>query len=229
MWTTALILSALVGAISGATVWPQPAKATYDASGSTLLSSSFKFVVAGGNVGGPILREGIKRYETLLAAGARGTRPVGNLAAAVETLDSVSISVKLMGEAFDFGASIRDSQLANTRCEYLYFPAGRLKNVGVFVCVRMGWAGVDESYKIKITAASTADNSGVLSEPTGSISATTVFGALRGLETFVQLAIHSNTYTPGALSVPLAVDIEDEPRFLCVILIARFTCVTLSG
>lgn len=36
---------------------------------------------------------------------------------------------------------------------------------------------------------------------------------LLGLETFVQLAIHSNTYTPGALSVPVAVLVEDEPRF----------------
>ena len=39
------------------------------------------------------------------------------------------------------------------------------------------------------------------------------YGALRGLETFVQLAVQSNTYTAGTLRVPATAHIADAPRF----------------
>lgn len=52
--------------------------------------------------------------------------------------------------------------------------------------------GVNESYTLTI-----ADGKATL-------TAQTPFGALRGLETFVQLAEHDNTYSPGKPAVPSA-------------------------
>ena len=58
--------------------------------------------------------------------------------------------------------------------------------------------GVDESYRLEIGDVAALD-------------AATVFGALRGLETFVQLAINPGAADP--LSVPAACSIKDAPRF----------------
>ena len=52
--------------------------------------------------------------------------------------------------------------------------------------------GVNESYSLTVDGTKAA------------IHSATVFGALRGMETFVQLAVHSNSYAPGSLSVRLS-------------------------
>ena len=59
--------------------------------------------------------------------------------------------------------------------------------------------GVDESYRLQVRG-------GV-----ATLDAATVFGALRGLETFTQLAINPGAANP--LSVPVACSIKDAPRF----------------
>jgi hexosaminidase len=69
--------------------------------------------------------------------------------------------------------------------------------------------GVDESYNLTVTADPAPGGSGGL--PYGSVlTATTVFGALRGLETFVQL-IQWNA-SSGAYSIQHT-DVVDYPRF----------------
>ena len=62
--------------------------------------------------------------------------------------------------------------------------------------------GINESYSISISTAPSG-------APRASIGAATVFGALRALETFTQLA---TSMTAGA-AVPSDVRIEDSPRF----------------
>eukprot|EP00729_Bicosta_minor_P003624 gene3624-6188_t len=169
MLTTSLVVLGL-GVVHAATVWPQPAHEVYDTTSSVLLSSSFKFVDGSSSKSGnAILKEGMARYETILAPSKRGTAAdvgagtVGDHAVPQRTLDSLTIIV------------------ANTAVDLEF--------------------GVNESYIL------------VVNNHVATLKTPTVFGALRGLETFVQLAIHSNTYTPGALSVPVAVLVEDEPRF----------------
>eukprot|EP00040_Diaphanoeca_grandis_P004491 m.29055 g.29055 ORF g.29055 m.29055 type:complete len:569 (-) comp16032_c0_seq1:22-1728(-) len=59
--------------------------------------------------------------------------------------------------------------------------------------------GVDESYTLSIVASD------------ATLSANTVFGAMRGIESFVQLAVSSNKSIPTSL--PNTVSIYDKPRF----------------
>ena len=63
--------------------------------------------------------------------------------------------------------------------------------------------GVDESYELSV-----AERTG-----TASIRAATVYGAIHGLETFVQLADEYGPVAQQHLSVPASLHMQDAPRF----------------
>ena len=68
--------------------------------------------------------------------------------------------------------------------------------------------GVDESYSIHVPELDRVDNLGL----SAVLSAETVWGALRGLETFSQLVVRRSKGN-SKLFVPHSVDIVDEPLF----------------
>jgi hexosaminidase len=72
--------------------------------------------------------------------------------------------------------------------------------------------GVDESYTLQTK---TSKPFLITGQPTttATLTANTVFGALRGLETFVQLVDANATLAGGPASIPAACLIEDSPRF----------------
>ena len=69
--------------------------------------------------------------------------------------------------------------------------------------------GVDESYTLQWDLAAQQPQQ----QQTPTLHAKTVFGALRGLETFVQIAENDNVAHAVPLQLPVTAQVSDGPRF----------------
>ena len=176
---------------SAATLWPQPTQVTVDNSSFVQLDTAFKFVANGTAASeSKLLQRAFERYESILQIGNR---------------HPAKLNFELGGE---FGSSKSNGGIAIAQDDDDDDDENSMTTLSVVLETKEAplTFGVDEAYTLVWDFTKSASASATL-------QAQTVYGALRGLETFVQLAEGDNVAHEEPLQVPVATSITDSPRF----------------
>jgi hypothetical protein len=183
----ALALSLHADTATAASLWPQPAAFTADTTSFAALSPAFKFAASGSAASGSqLLARAFYRYETRLNATSRRF---------VVVVDDGGGG----GGGGNHNAAAVDTRVPVATLSVLVDTAGDTLSFGV-----------NESYELSWNL------SPDLPQQPPVLRAATVFGALRGLETFVQLVENDNVAQAVPLQLPVIAHIADQPRFPCV-------------